>query len=80
MSELLNDELTLQIASILKGGLNQNQNSSSSSNLTIATKLNSTNYLLWARLMTVALGGRGRLNHITGDPEPPATEDPGFGK
>ncbi|KAK1381722.1 hypothetical protein POM88_019457 [Heracleum sosnowskyi] len=37
----------------------------------VAEKLNFTNYTKWCKLMHIAIGGRGRLNHITANPVPP---------
>uniref|UniRef100_A0A803M0T0 Retroviral polymerase SH3-like domain-containing protein n=1 Tax=Chenopodium quinoa TaxID=63459 RepID=A0A803M0T0_CHEQI len=37
----------------------------------VAEKLNFNNYTKWCKLMHIAIGGRGRLNHITANPVPP---------
>ncbi|XP_047961794.1 uncharacterized protein LOC125206593 [Salvia hispanica] len=42
-----------------------------SKNVTVAFKLNGSNYPLWSRLMKVAIGSRGGYSHITGKPVPP---------
>ena len=41
----------------------------------IDIKLNNENYILWARMMEIAIGGRGRLSHLTGQPAPPHAND-----
>ncbi|KAL1561684.1 hypothetical protein AAHA92_04358 [Salvia divinorum] len=46
-----------------------------SKNVTVAFKLNGTNYPLWARLMKIAIGSRKAMRHITGVPTPPEPED-----
>ena len=46
--------------------------------ITLNMKLNGENYLLWARLMRVEIGVRGRTGHITGETRAPATTDPKF--
>ncbi|XP_042065515.1 uncharacterized protein LOC121809031 [Salvia splendens] len=42
-----------------------------SKNVTIAVKLNGTNYSVWARLMKIQIGSRRVLRHINGNPPPP---------
>ncbi|VFR00760.1 unnamed protein product [Cuscuta campestris] len=42
--------------------------SSSNQPLNLAEKLNDKNYAIWARKMSLALDGRGRLKHITAAP------------
>ncbi|KAL1559308.1 hypothetical protein AAHA92_09664 [Salvia divinorum] len=42
-----------------------------SKSVTVAFKLNGSNYPLWSRLMKVAIGSRGGYSHITGKPAPP---------
>lgn len=42
--------------------------------LKISFKLNGENYPLWARLMKISVGGKGKLKHLTGDPAPPKKE------
>ena len=41
----------------------------------IDIRLNNDNYIIWARMMEIAIGGRGRLSHLTGQPAPPTTTD-----
>ncbi|KAL1562087.1 hypothetical protein AAHA92_04705 [Salvia divinorum] len=56
--------------------INDNSNRlRTSKNVTLAVKLNGTNYPLWSRLMKIAVGSRRALRHITGIPPPPAPED-----
>ena len=52
---------------------NQTENPTS---LKISEKLTYHNYTKWCKLMHVAIGGRGRLNHITAGPPPPL--DPNY--
>ena len=66
--------LSQQIAKLLQ----PSQQSSVSQNnhpVTIDIKLNNHNYVLWARMMEIAIGGRGRLSHLTGQPIPPNPTD-----
>ena len=42
----------------------------------VAEKLNFTNYTKWCKLMQIAIGGRGRLNHIIVNPISP--DDPEY--
>ncbi|KAL1540475.1 hypothetical protein AAHA92_24827 [Salvia divinorum] len=49
-----------------------------SKNITIAFKLNDSNYPLWARLMKVSIGSREAYRHITGIPTPPEPEETGY--
>ena len=42
----------------------------------VAEKLNFTNYTKWCKLMQIAIGGRGRLNHIIINPISP--DDPEY--
>ena len=73
------DELTLQIARILKNGINNIQATNSNQDRVILSiKLNGENYPLWARLMRVKIGIRGRTGHITGGTPAPASDDPKF--
>ena len=51
---------------------------SSHQTVTISEKLNNQNYTKWARLMHLAISGRGRLNHIIANPPP--TTDPTYQK
>jgi len=50
-SSTITDELTLQIAHMLRNGLGIQQTQSNLDNLSIGFKLNGDNYLLWATLM-----------------------------
>lgn len=67
----LETSLSLQIANLLKNGINpQSQNPKLSDNLQINLKLNSQNYALWTRMIRVAIGGKSKalLSHLTSDP------------
>ncbi|KAH6756623.1 hypothetical protein C2S53_001804 [Perilla frutescens var. hirtella] len=46
--------------------------------LNINIKLTDHNYGVWSWLMRMAIGGRGCLNHITGNHPPPTDSDPDF--
>ncbi|KAH6760951.1 hypothetical protein C2S51_017900 [Perilla frutescens var. frutescens] len=71
------DELALQIAKILKHGINSTPNQiPQSEKITLSIKLNGENYPLWARLMRVEIGVRGRTGHITGASRVPTTDEP----
>jgi hypothetical protein len=49
--------------------LNKNNNKTEGSrNVRVAEKLTHHNYTKWCKLMHVAIGGRGRLKHITDAP------------
>lgn len=74
------DELTLQLAALLKNslGLQQSQSTQINESLNIGFKLSGDNYPLWAVLMKKAIGGRGKSQYITGDPSPPPTSDPAY--
>ncbi|XP_042032420.1 uncharacterized protein LOC121779152 [Salvia splendens] len=50
----------------------------SSKSVTVAFKLNGSNYSLWARLMKVAIGDRGVYHHITGTLTPPRPGEKGY--
>ncbi|XP_074355379.1 uncharacterized protein LOC141695043 [Apium graveolens] len=66
-----NDDLSIQIANILKNNLNtQTTNHKLSDSLQISIKLNSQNYALWARMIRVAIGGKSKalLTHLSGNP------------
>ena len=66
-SSTITDELTLQIANMLRNSLRIQQTQSNLENLSICFKLNKDNYPLWATLMKKAIGGRGKklsLIHI----------------
>ncbi|XP_021718356.1 uncharacterized protein LOC110686079 [Chenopodium quinoa] len=56
--------------------LNTNRSTSETLNqaIQISKKLNHSNYTKWSKLMQLAIGGRGRLNHIT--VVPPSPTDP----
>ena len=41
----------------------------------IDVKLNNDNYIIWVRMMKIAIGGRGRLSHLTGQPASPNPTD-----
>ncbi|XP_076929901.1 uncharacterized protein LOC143594477 [Bidens hawaiensis] len=74
------DELTLQIAALLRNGLGGQPTTTNSENLSLGIKLEGDNYALWATLMKKAIGGRGRSSHITGEPSPPSKDDTAFAK
>jgi len=59
-SSTITDELTLQIANMLRNGLGIQQTQSNLDNLSIGFKLNGDNYLLCVTLMKKAIGGRGK--------------------
>ena len=46
--------------------------------VTISLKLDDFNFSIWSRMMRMAIGGRGCLRHVTGNPEPPPAGDPGY--
>lgn len=74
----LGSDLSLQLANLLKNGLNQQpQNPKLSNNLQINLKLNSQNYTLWTRMIRVAIGGKSKslLSHLTTDPPDKKSED-----
>ncbi|KAF5781204.1 putative RNA-directed DNA polymerase [Helianthus annuus] len=65
------DELSLQIANLLKHGVNpQPKSPKLSDSLQINLKLNSQNYALWTRMIRVAIGGKSKnlLKHLTSNP------------
>ncbi|GJZ18878.1 hypothetical protein Tco_0555468 [Tanacetum coccineum] len=71
-------DLSLQLANLLKNGLNQQpQNPKLSNNLQINLKLNSQNYALWTRMIRVAIGEKSKslLSHLTTDPPDQTSED-----
>ncbi|KAJ0948539.1 hypothetical protein HanRHA438_Chr01g0028421 [Helianthus annuus] len=74
------DELTMQIAALLRNGLRTQQTTTNSENLSLGIKLGGDNYALWATLMKKAIGGRGRSSHITGDPKPPSKTDTDYSR
>jgi len=69
-SSTITDELTLQIANMLRNGLGIQQTQYNLDNLSIGFKLNGDNYSLWATLMKKAIGSRGKKSHLTGIIEP----------
>lgn len=77
-SLVIPDELTLQIATLLKNGLGTQSATTNSENLSIGIKLSGDNYSLWATLMKKAIGGRGRGSHLTGELSPPSKTDQGY--
>ncbi|KAH6764438.1 hypothetical protein C2S51_015687 [Perilla frutescens var. frutescens] len=77
--------LAQQLASLLRQ-FNQptagtsNPESNQNQTVTVSIKLNEFNYSLWSRMMHLAIGGRGCLNHITGLPPPLETTDSTYHK
>ena len=72
------DELTLQIAALLRNSLGTQAASVNPENLSLGIKLSGDNYSLWANLIRKAIGGRGKGSHITGIPPPPQTTDQAY--
>jgi len=70
-SSTIIDELTLQIANMLRNGLGIQQPQSNLDNLSIGIKLNGDNHPLWATLMKKVIGGRGKKSHLTSIPPAP---------
>ncbi|CAH1453527.1 unnamed protein product [Lactuca virosa] len=76
MSEEDNNNLAIQIANLLKNGVQiqtQIPKPNPSDSLKISLNLTSQNYPLWARMIRVAIGGKSKtlLNHLTqNSPEP----------
>lgn len=73
----LENNLSLQIANLLKNGINsQPQNPKLSDILQINLKLNSQNYALWTRMIRVAIGGKSKalLAHLTSNPPDQTSE------
>ncbi|XP_057529817.1 uncharacterized protein LOC130808356 [Amaranthus tricolor] len=66
-------EQMFQMFQKLNKANNQTENPTS---LKISEKLTYHNYTKWCKLMHVAIGGRGRLSHITAGPPPPS--DPNY--
>lgn len=66
------ENLAEQLARIFSNLQPQQQNQQLPQSVPISTKLGQNNYSLWARLMMMAIGGRGKLGHLTGIPAPPA--------
>jgi len=79
-SSTITDELTLQIANMLRNSLRIQQTQSNLENLSICFKLNKDNYPLWATLMKKAIGGRGKKSHLTGIPPAPEEIEPTYEK
>ena len=79
-SSTITDELTLQIANMLRNGLGIQQTQSNIDNLSIGFKLNGDNYPLWATLIKKAISGRGKKSHLTGIPLAPEEIEPGYEK
>ncbi|KAJ0927704.1 putative RNA-directed DNA polymerase [Helianthus annuus] len=78
-NSVINNDLSIQIANLLKNSLNhQNQSPKSnlSDSLNINLKLNSQNYPLWARMIRVAIGGKSKtlLKHLTESPPEPSDD------
>ena len=46
--------------------------------ITISLKLNEFNFSVWSRMIKMAIGGRGCLRHITGNPPPPEEGESGY--
>ncbi|KAG6397259.1 hypothetical protein SASPL_143425 [Salvia splendens] len=46
--------------------------------VSIGIKLDGNNFLVWSRLMRIAVGGRELLDHLEGDTDPPKKDDPKF--
>jgi len=72
-SSTIIDELTLQIANMLRSDLGIHQTQANLDNLSIGFKLNRDNYPLLATLMKKVIGGRGKKSHLRG--VPPASEE-----
>ncbi|XP_076933537.1 uncharacterized protein LOC143599475 [Bidens hawaiensis] len=82
MSEEDNNSLAIQIANLLKNGVqtqtqNRNSKPNPSDRLKISLNLTSQNYPLWARMIRVAIGGKSKafLNHLTQNPPEPTDEN-----
>ncbi|KAH6776912.1 hypothetical protein C2S51_008224 [Perilla frutescens var. frutescens] len=71
------DELALQLASLLRNSLNLPQTPSTES-INIGFKLNGDNYPLWSVLIKKAIGGRGKASYITGSPPAPSSTDSSY--
>ena len=79
MSEEDNNNLAIQIANLLKNGVQtqtQSPKPNPSDSLKIRLNLTSQNYPLWARMIRVAIGGKSKafLNHLTQNPPEPIDE------
>lgn len=79
------EALAQQLATLLRQySQSSNDNRSTETNqgqtVTVSIKLNEFNYSLWSRMMHLAIGGRGCLNHITGLPPSPNPTDPNYTK
>jgi len=79
-SSTISDELTLQIANMLRNDLGIQQMQANLDNLSIDFKLNGDNYPLCATLMKKAIGGRGKKSHLTGIPPTPEEIEPTYEK
>ena len=79
-SSTITNELTLQIANMLRNSLGIQQTQSNIDNLSTGFKLNRDNYSLWATLMKKAIGGRGKKSHLTGIPPLPKEIEPTYEK
>ena len=54
----------------------QQSNESANPSKLSPTLLNGTNYLSWARSVTLSLSGRDKIDFITGDKQKPEPKDP----
>ena len=79
-SSTITDELTWQIANMLRNGLGIQQTQSNLDNFSIGFKLNGDNYPLWATLKNKAIGGRGNKSHLIGIPPAPEEIEPIYEK
>jgi len=79
-SSTIIDELTLQIANMLRNGLGIQQTQANLDNLSIGFKLNGDNYPLWATLMKKVIGCRGKKSDLTGIPLTPKDIEPTYEK
>ncbi|KAL3621775.1 hypothetical protein CASFOL_034435 [Castilleja foliolosa] len=77
---ITNEELSIQIAQILKSQINNYDRKISTFQNPphIEPKLNDTNYSMWAQDIKIALVSRGKWHHISGIPEPPKPNEPEF--
>jgi len=79
-SSTITDELTFQIANMLRNGLGIQQTQSNLDNLSIGFKLNADNYPLWATLMKKVVGDRGKKSHLIVIPSTPKEIEPTYEK
>ncbi|KAH0683236.1 hypothetical protein KY289_020988 [Solanum tuberosum] len=63
-------------SSINKAPMNQGTDSSHFSFQLTSHKLNGKNYLEWAQSVHLAIDGRGKLGHLTGETRNPEPRDP----